>query len=362
MPAPTSSSRARRSRAGLFLFLILLFGGAWEVAVRVIGLPQPTPLRVLSAAWSVASGRGGGGPAGAPGPEELAKMAYRPLPYVMWGLKPDWTREAPDGRLRTSNSLGFRGAAVQVPKPEGRTRIVCLGGSTTYSEAVGDADAYPYLMEQMLREARPELDIEVVNAGVPSYTTAESLANLAFRVLDLQPDAIVVYHAVNDYRPREYRNFDSAYLHYRKVWDGTNTLYERGPGDMEGGLNPFIQHNLPPDNGSKAENARRAGTGAYRRNLTSMAGLAAAHGVRAVFVSFAVDEQGEHTRSEYVQAAAEHNVVLREVAERQGALFIDLQPEFPQGQGYFQDAVHLNERGTPVKARIIADGLLKGLL
>jgi lysophospholipase L1-like esterase len=362
MPQP-ASTRARRSRVGLFLFLLLLLGGAWEIAVRARGMSAPTPLRVLSAAWVVAGGGAvGGRPPGAPGPEEVAKMAYRPLPYVMFGLKPDWTREAPDGLQRRSNSLGFRGREVEQPKPPGRYRIVCLGGSTTYSEAVGDADAYPALLESMLREARPGRDIEVVNAGVPTYTTAESLANLAFRVIDLQPDAIIVYHAANDYRPRLYRNFDSAYFHYRKVWDGTTTLWENGPGEMLGGLNPFVQFNLPEDNGDPAENAARAGSAAYRRNLVSMAGIAAAHGARTVFVSFACDEQGKHRLEEYVVGVAEHNRVMREVAAAQGALWIDMLAVFPQGQGLFVDAVHLNARGTAAKARIIADGLLKGLL
>jgi lysophospholipase L1-like esterase len=360
MPQPPSG-RARRSRLGLFLFVILLLGGAWEVAVRASGLPTPTPLRVLAAAVA------GGGRTGAPDDEQMAKMAFRPLPYVMWGLKPSWTREPRgegDDKVYTSNSLGFRGPEVVVPKPPGRYRIVCLGASTTYSDAVGDEDAYPFLMERMLREARPGRDIEVVNAGVPSYTTAESLANLAFRVLDLQPDAIVVYHACNDYRPRVYRNFDGAYFHYRKVWDGTTRHYEAGEGEMRGGINPFIQHNPPPDNGDHAENVRRAGTGAYRRNLASMAGIAEAHDVRTVFVSFAADEQGEYSSQGLTDAMKEHNAVMRAVAEEQGALFIDLYARFPQGEDLFHtgDPVHLNARGTRVKARIIADGLLEGLL
>ncbi|MHC5211571.1 MAG: SGNH/GDSL hydrolase family protein [Planctomycetota bacterium] len=361
MPQPTSS-RARRSRVGLFLFLILLLGGAWEIAVRAMGLPTQTPLRVLSAAWVVA----GGGSANAPDDEQLARMAYRPLPYLMWGLKPSWTRESRgpgDDREYTSNALGFRGAEVEVPKPAGRYRIVCLGGSTTYSDAVGDADAYPRLMQQMLREARPDRDIEVINAGVPSYTTAESLANLAFRVLDLQPDAIVVYHACNDYRVRVYRNFDDSYFHYRKIWDGSARLHETGEGDM-GGLNSFIQFLPPEDNGSHAKNAESAGTWAYRRNLVSMAGMAAAHGARTVLVNFVADEQGVHSTQELTEAMAEHNAVMRSVAEEQGALYIDLHAQFPQGQDLFHtgDPVHLNARGTRVKARIIADGLLKGLL
>lgn len=341
------------------MFLLFLFVGllGWEAAGRIAMSTAPTPSKFLRAVWVVASGRS---IADKPSDEDLARMAYRALPYVMYGLKPDWERRNVDGRARTSNSLGFRGPDVEVPKPLGRFRIVCLGGSTTYSDGVGDEDAYPLLLEKLLRKARPDLDIEVVNAGVPSYTSAESLANLAFRCLDLEPDAIVVYQGVNDYRPRVYKNFDSAYFHWRKVWDGTAHGWEAGEGEMEGGINPLIQHNPPEDNGSHEQNAVRAGTGAYRRNLISIAGIAAAHGVRTVFVSTTCDKNSTFDLEVMVRFIAEHNRVMSEVATDQGAIFIDLAPEFPQA-GTFHDPVHLNPRGTAIKARIIADGLLESL-
>ena len=133
-----------------------------------------------------------------------------------------------------------------------------MGGATGVDPAMIQAAQ----MEAMLREARPDLDVEVVNAGVPSYTTAESLANLAYRIVDLEPDMIVVYHAVNDYRTRVYSNYDPAYFHYRKVWDGSADKYQTGEGELRGGINPFIQHVPPDPNGNQADNVARSGTGA----------------------------------------------------------------------------------------------------
>lgn len=317
----------------------------------------PTPWRFVRAVWRVA---GGGGMEEAPSAETLSKSPYVSRPYVNFGLKPNFERGKKDGRSRTSNNLGFRGPDVEQPKPAGRFRIVCLGGSTTYSDAVGDEDAYPLLLEAMLREARPDLDIEVVNAGVPSYTSAESLANLAFRCLDLQPDAIVVYQCVNDYRPRTYSNFDSAYFHYRKVWNGTTDDWKTGEGELAGGINPFIQYDFPPDNGDHEENVARSGPDAYRRNLTSIAGIAAAHGARTIFVSTMCDEDARYTPALMVTALLEHNRVMSEVAVEQDAVFIDIAPGFPQDET-FHDPVHLNAKGTAIKARMIADGLLENL-
>jgi lysophospholipase L1-like esterase len=365
MTAP--AFRPRRSRAGLACFMLLLVLAAWEIVGRVAMPGVVTPLRFVRAAWTVASG----GPAGdAPSEAELANMAFRPLPYLNYGFKPNWTR--PPTRLRSgeahTNSLGYRGPEVQQPKPAGRYRIICIGGSTTYDDLVNDDETYPVRLQQFLREARTGRDIEVINAGVNSYTTAENLANLSLRLLDLQPDAIVLYEGINDWRPRTYPDFDSAYFHYRKVWDGSARHWETGEGEMAGGINPLIQHNSPPGQ-DVAANARAAGHAAFERNLVSMAGIAQAHGVAVVMVSNTVDEANEYNRKDpaFLGGIREHNEVIRKVCAEQGALFIDLDAQYPKGKavpagGLFGDPVHNNARGSEIKARIIADGLLAGLI
>jgi len=360
----TITSRSRRAGLGLSLFLLLALC-AWEVAGRVTPRLAPTPLAVLSAAWTLATaGAPPAAPAAAPD-ERQARLAFRPLPYVMYGLKPDWTRE-PQARhdgtmvMRSSNSFGFRGREIVQPKPPGRLRIVCLGGSTTYSDAVSDDDAYPVLLEHELRAERPGRDIEVVNAGVPSYTTAETLASLAFRCLDLSPDVIVLYEGINDYRTRVYANFDSAYFHYRRVWNGSAEPPAHGEGELADGINALIQLELPRPNGNKLANVQRSGTAAFRRNLVSIAGIARAHGVRVVFVSCAYDVGNPYADAPMTDAFAEHNRVVKEVALQEGAPFIDLAASF-RTEGQFVDVVHMNAQGSAQMARLIAAGMLATL-
>jgi lysophospholipase L1-like esterase len=363
--ADTRSSRPRRSRAGLVLFLLVLALLAWELAARLGGAVVVTPARFLAAAWRTASGEApaAGGPPGAPTADDLAHMAYRPLPYVMWGLKPSFERQPGDRNLvRTSNALGFRGPReIELPKPAGRYRIVCLGGSTTYDDAVNDDETNVVQLEALLRAARPGMDLEVINAGVPSYTSAEDLPNLAFRCLDLQPDAVLIYQGINDFRTRNYRNYDSAYFHYRKIWDGGTHLWAKGEGEL-GGINAFIQYKQPDPNGNEADNLRRAGTWAFRRNLTSMAGIVKAHGMRCILVTSIFDARNPFSLpgSPFAQGMAENNEVVRQVAAEQGAVLVDLAAAYPEGN-YFADSVHNNAAGAKEKARIIADGLLKDL-
>ncbi|MDG2150137.1 MAG: GDSL-type esterase/lipase family protein [Planctomycetota bacterium] len=321
---PSKSSRPQKSRVLLMAIVLLLGWGAWRLTE-------------------------GGAP-------DFEDLAIRPLPYVNYGWKPNRTRQ---GELvRSSNSDGFRGPEIERPKPEGRFRIVCLGGSTTYTSFVNDDETYPVLLEAELREARPDLDVEVINAGVESYTSAESLANLAFRCLDFEPDMVVIYHAANDFRPRRYPDFDSAYTPYRKVWDGATDEYVKQGGEL-GGINGFIQH--PPSSGQEtpteqAENASRAGTEAFRRNLVSLIGVARAHEIQPVLVTLAWSDSD--CPPGLAAGIREHNEVIREVCAEQQVPCLDFAPLMEQGGELWQDAVHVTPAGAEVKAQLIAQELL----
>ncbi len=356
-----SGEKQQRSRTGLILLLLVVLA----LAVEVVGWfdasdrhpPRATPSRMIAAVFDAmgAVWTGTSSQDEAPSP-----LAFRPLPYVNYGLTPNYTRRDPP--LRTSNAEGFRGKAILSPKPEGRIRIVCLGGSTTYADAVTDEESYPSQLEAWLRRARPGEDIEVINAGVPSYTTAESLANFAFRCLDYEPTAIVIYHAANDYRPRVYKNFDGAYFHYRKVWDGTLGKRETDATleEMRGGINTLIQHPTPQGNGNQRSNLQAAGTETYARNLTSIAGIAKAHGVLPVFVTFLADVENEYTTPEFLAGVSEHNAAMAEVAKAQGGILVDL-PGSLDGTDLFHDVVHMNARGNERKAAVIGAALVEAL-
>jgi len=87
-----------------------------------------------------------------------------------------------------------------------------------------------------------------------------------------------------------------------------------------------------------------------------------------VMVSNTVDEANPYSQQGgFLAGIREHNEVIRKVCAEQGALFVDLDAKFPKGDalppgGLFADPVHNNPAGSEIKARIIADGLLAGLL
>lgn len=339
-------TRPRRSRLGL----VLVLGLGALFALEILGRAQPgllptTPLGFVRASWAVAT-LGAVAEAGVP----AEQVAFRPLPYVMFGLKPGFERQGE--RRRSSNAHGFRGPEIELPKPAGRTRILCLGGSTTYAFAVDDSDAYPRVLERRLREQGH--DVDVINAGVESYTSAESLANLLFRGLQLDPDIVLVYHAANDVRPRRYANFSEDYAHYRKAWEGGTASYRPQGGEL-GGINQFIQL-PPPESTTDVATLLQVNTPAvFARHLTSLAAVTRAHGAVPVFVSFA--RSPEPTDELLGAGIDEHNRALREVASRHDVTLIDLARSFPRDIALFVDDIHLGQEGNRLKAEAIAEGL-----
>ena len=117
--------------------------------------------------------------------------------------------------------MGYRNDEFPLEKPDGVYRIVALGGSSTYDVAIEDnAATFTAQLEKLLKEDYGYQNVQVINAGVPGYNSWEMLVNLEFRVLDLNPDLVIIYEGVNDVHarlvePSAYRGDD---LGRRQAW------------------------------------------------------------------------------------------------------------------------------------------------
>ena len=110
-------------------------------------------------------------------------------------------------------------------KPRGQWRAVVLGSSavqlgTTYE------DSLPGALRTVLRERYPERDIEVINAGIQSAVSRQTVAHLLFTVKDYRPDLVIVYDGFNDLMlplnyesrsnfPYNFQTLESAWEQYR---------------------------------------------------------------------------------------------------------------------------------------------------
>ena len=77
-------------------------------------------------------------------------------------------------------------------------RIVAFGDSMTACAALAPTKRWPALLQRRLTRAFPEVDVEVVNAGVGGNTSREGLARLTQDVLARRPTLTLVQFGGND--------------------------------------------------------------------------------------------------------------------------------------------------------------------
>jgi hypothetical protein len=95
------------------------------------------------------------------------------------------------------NSLGLRDDEL-LPKPVGTTRIVVLGDSYTFGYGVEAAEAFPSVLERLVAGRDPAVD--VVNAGIPSYSPTLEYLWLRERWEQVAPDIVVLPLDMSDFQ------------------------------------------------------------------------------------------------------------------------------------------------------------------
>jgi lysophospholipase L1-like esterase len=303
-------------------------------------------------------------------------FAFTPHPYLSYYPTPNYRK----GQT-SHNSLGYRGDEFPLKKPDGVYRIVVLGGSSTYDVSIANnADIFTAQLQKQLKENYGYQNVQVINAGVPGYNSWELLANLEFRVLDLQPDLVIIYEAVNDVHarmvePSSYRGDD---LGRRAVWQAPHVaLWEHSAllrilsrtmnATRQVGIDDFVssptyvswpfEDRLREENLDPAEILKENPPIYFRRNLENMVAVAKEHGVEIMFSTWAYSPylKDYAAQNYYQEGFKENNNVVKEVAADQQIPLFDFAAVMPQDAKYWADGRHSNEAGALVKAKLFAD-------
>lgn len=318
--------------------------------------------------------------------------------YLGFYLTPNYV----NGKNR-HNALGYRGDEITMPKPEGEYRIVCIGGSTTYTSAVEDYhQSYPDVLEAQLKQ-RGYQNVNVINAGVPGWSSWESLINFQFRILDIEPDMIVVYHGLNDiharmvWPPEAYVGDNSgrsipaatsvfmpSILEYstlirifmvrlgltRPHVDINRTIDRQADTYFANEFHYQVKRNLYPSGiFKKVTAAQMLATNKprfFKRNMENLVSLAQMHGVKTVLATFAFSRlfprEARASSEEYLRAYSEHNDILKDIAEHSNAELFDFADVFPEDKKYYDDGRHVTVEGAALKGKMFADFLVNRLL
>lgn len=142
-------------------------------------------------------------------------LQYRPTSYARHLLVPDqridrakaWGDAAGDSDgtaapfIYRINHYGYRGDDFPMQKAPSGCRLIVLGGSAVFDLGASEGEDWPHQVERLLTPRAAALGIEplqVINAGVPGHSSADSVAKLYTDLWRFEPDAVLLYNAWND--------------------------------------------------------------------------------------------------------------------------------------------------------------------
>jgi len=154
-------------------------------------------------------------------------VMFRPIESYTYETKETFAMSHFKSRVFVyTNEDGFRipspGYKLPKEKPAGQLRIAFLGGSLVQLASTFDT-ALPGSLRTLLRTRYPGRDIEVINAGIQSCVSRQSLVQLLLTVVDYHPDIVILYDGGNDLGlPLTYEsraNFPYNFQTMQEAWD-----------------------------------------------------------------------------------------------------------------------------------------------
>ncbi|MBI5471382.1 MAG: hypothetical protein HY961_03465, partial [Ignavibacteriae bacterium] len=96
------------------------------------------------------------------------------------------------------NALGLRDHEYSLQKPPNTFRILMLGDSFTEGDGVMSHETFSKVLEARLRKLPTTMRFEVINAGVPSYSSMLEYLYLKHYGLQLNPDVVMIHFDLSD--------------------------------------------------------------------------------------------------------------------------------------------------------------------
>lgn len=151
-----------------------------------------------------------------------------------------------------TNSYGMRDRERSMKKGEGVFRIATLGDSYTFGQGVESEEAYPSVLEKLLNGSGSGYQYEVLNFGVPGYSSRDEALVLRHKAMQWNPDLIIIGYVGNDPENDPIQPLH-AYFHKPVWWQHSAVLrlIARAKNKLDiryygGGSYASYPHNYPP--------------------------------------------------------------------------------------------------------------------
>lgn len=300
-------------------------------------------------------------------------------PERFWKLKPNIHINDAENTFwqgQVSNSLGYRSPEFTLARTPGTIRVVCFGDSSTFGIGTTMQDTWPSQLQTILQaepnSAGQSVDrYEVINAGVPGYTSYQGLQYMRQEIDRLQPDIVLASYANNDFwhwdqqtdeehakRLNATQGIRDVVLNSRlaQVIDqGVRGLRSATEAEPEQGGSP-CQHWAaaatqnyfePLDNWTK-----RVPLSAFQNNINQMTDLCDSRNVPMILVKWPDQPQASGRWSPRIA----YQDVLESIAAKRGLQIADVVQQFHDNRSWAvhtyipNDIVHVNRSGNTLAA------------
>ncbi|MBN1210986.1 MAG: SGNH/GDSL hydrolase family protein [candidate division Zixibacteria bacterium] len=294
---------------------------------------------------------------------------YKKDPHLFWTFRENITTKSEQFSYLTYhiNSHGFRGPEFE--KEKKNYRILALGNSCTFGWGVDQDYTWVSQLEKILERQFPDNNCEVINAGIPGYSSHQGKILLKEKLLDLKPDMVLIMFGWND--------------HFA-AGKGISDLEQKMPGRFIIGLQNFfsrfktyqLMRKIILSASEKQEfvslgqmeGKRRVSPQEFYVNLAAIAHLARENNAQPVLLVPPIACAQTYFNGTLSQLHVIHQAYqnrIRAVAQKEHIPLIDLQAEFDRYRDLFTDAygdpTHFNENGHRLTAETIAGQIMPNL-
>jgi lysophospholipase L1-like esterase len=252
--------------------------------------------------------------------------------------------------------------------------ILAIGGSTTYDIGVDNADTWVSVLSQAMPSR-----FNVLNFGVNSHSTAQHIIFTALRASAYNPRCIIFYVGWNDIRNAHLDHLEPDYSDFALLdqYDELGVIDRYQSWTALGSLARILSSALlniprPREAGHVEATSDPRLEKIYRRNIRLLAVITKAIGARPIFIPQVLNDRAFDTATAakpdaWVPFISLHaiptvmhrfNEILRDEAEKQGALYIAAPTDHPWQPSDFLDEGHFTVAGSRTFAHLIAPDVL----
>lgn len=277
-----------------------------------------------------------------------------------------------------------------------KPNIIFLGGSTTECQMVQEHLRFPILIRELIKKKNGET-IYTLNGGVSGSNMLLSSIKFMARIINYKPDLVILMHNINDFsqliktgsywigpetRKVIIDNKDitnkPTYVFFRSVKDlfFPNIFYLIINSKLIQTTQDKLSKKTFRDEFADFRNNSRVVDineiqNSFRSSLNSFVEMSKAWNIEPVlmtqFNSMTIDNQlarqmFESTEKKipyenYIKGYSDFQEIIRDVASNKNVHLIDLDKLVPKDMKYFHNAVHLNDEGSKLVAKIISESL-----